>query len=396
MVVRYKLIDDDKRAMSYILFWFLSAVLLGVTSSDLPVSFQKSAWAFLGSLLLIAILGALRSYRAIPYLLFFAISITSLLGLSKTLTGSHAESSMPILFGLSFYTASIAYIISTQDRISLNNVWKVSNPLLLFTGPIALYVKNIRYRKLITRITYFLPFIVVGIFYFQIVGAPLVVYMFLLNEVDIVSALLFAAIFELFVYANFCGLSLMVYGLCGIFGFRVPLNFKQPFSSTNVIDFWKGWHLSLSMVLKELFYTKLRRRIGLFGALISVYLASAMWHGITLNFLLWGAFHAVMFYVTILVLKSNFPLKSILTAMFMFLAIVVGRLLFADSDTNRLLEKLCFEFVDFRAVNMIASVPLSSLLSLFMGIFLVLIEILFRNCRHVRNRTYKYLRLPFS
>ena len=51
----------------------------------------------------------------------------------------------------------------------------------------------------------------------------------------------------------------MLYGLFGIIGYRIPLNFKQPFSSTNIIEFGRGWHLSLSAVLKLMFYKPLRK-----------------------------------------------------------------------------------------------------------------------------------------
>ena len=92
----------------------------------------------------------------------------------------------------------------------------------------------------------------------------------------LMTEILFALIFELFLYANFCGLSLMLYGLFGIVGFKVPLNFKQPFSSSNIIEFWRGWHLSLTAVLKTLFYEPLRKNFPPSIALLGVFLASAM------------------------------------------------------------------------------------------------------------------------
>ena len=119
---------------------------------------------------------------------------------------------------------------------------------------------------------------------FQIIGIPLTEFFFLIESTDVVSSIIFAAIFEIFVYANFCGLSLLLFGLFGLFGYRIPLNFNQPFSSRNIIEFWRGWHTSLSKVLKVLFYKPLRKKRSLFIALIGVYIASAMWHGVTLNF----------------------------------------------------------------------------------------------------------------
>lgn len=353
---------------------------------------ESFGWALLFSTIIISILKLIES-RLISYLLFFSISFTSIFGITKVLTGSHSESSFLLLYGFSFYTTSLAFLHFKQ-KVSIIDAWKISNPLLLFTGPIAVFVKDISYKSTQQRISYYLPFIVVGIFYFQIVGAPLVQYMFLLNETDLVSAIVFATIFEIFVYSNFCGLSLIVYGLAGICGFKVPLNFRQPFSSTNLIDFWRGWHTSLSVVLKTLFYDQFRAKLGLFGALLVVYISSAMWHGITFNFLLWGGLHAIAFYLTVKILKTKIPFKQVLVFFLMVCAIIFGRMIFADSETSRLLEKLSFNFVDLSFIEGLLSVPRSSKLALILGVALIVIEFLFQNNRFLKKRNYKHLRLP--
>ena len=272
----------------------------------------------------------------------------------------------------------------------------MSNPLLLFTGPIALFVKRINHKSLTNRVLYFLPFLTVGLFYFQIIGAPLSAYLYLINATDLVLSLTFAIIFELFVYANFCGLSLIVYALSGIFGFRVPLNFRQPFSALNLVDFWKGWHISLSSVLKELFYTPARKAIGSFGALFLVYLSSAMWHGVTLNFMLWGLLHATLFYLTVKVLKSKIYLKSLMTLPLMILGIVLGRLIFADSNASRLLVKLQFEYDGLSSILQVLSVPTASKIALLLGLGFVMMEFILRNNKLVKKRNYKHLRTPLA
>ena len=353
---------------------------------------ESFGWALLFSTIIISILKLIES-RLISYLLFFSISFTSIFGITKVLTGSHSESSFLLLYGFSFYTTSLAFLHFKQ-KVSIVDAWKISNPLLLFTGPIAVFVKDISYKSTQQRISYYLPFIVVGIFYFQIVGSPLVQYMFLLNETDLVSAIVFATIFEIFVYSNFCGLSLIVYGLAGICGFKVPLNFRQPFSSTNLIDFWRGWHTSLSVVLKTLFYDQFRAKLGLFGALLVVYISSAMWHGITFNFLLWGVLHTIAFYLTVKILKTKIPFKQVLVFFLMVCAIIFGRMIFADNETSRLLEKLSFNFVDFSFIEGLLSVPRSSKLALILGVALIVIEFLFQNNRFLKKRNYKHLRLP--
>ena len=369
--------------------WIFGAIATYAVSDSLNVG------KFIVPLLVVSSFALLLSnYRIkyIEYLLFFTISITSFLGLTETLTGSHAESSNVLLFGLSFYTASMAYLIAC-NKFDYGNVLAVSNPLLLSTGPIALFFKSISYKSLRKRIEYYSPFIIVGIFMFQIVGSPLTKFFILIDNTDVISSLVFAAIFELFVYFNFCGLSLLIYGLFGVIGYRIPLNFNQPFSSRNIVEFWRGWHRSLSQVLKVLFYNPIREKYSLFYALIGVYIASAMWHGVTFNFLLWGSFHALFFWLSIKLLQQK---NSLLPLVLLPFIIVVGRLIFAESDTDRLLEKLAFPFAGFNAVSEVLTVSTHSLVALLFGFVIVACEFIFRNTKIMSKRNYKFLRTPFA
>lgn len=285
----------------------------------------------------------------------------------------------------------MAFYLASQVKLNVNEALKFTNPLLLFTGPIALFVKRAGQKTLRNRMNYYLPFILIGLFFFRIIASPLAQFFFLIEKTDLVSVLLFATIFEIFVYANFCGLSLIIYGMFGMFGYRIPLNFKQPFSSSNLVDFWKGWHTSLSTVLKVLFYTPLRKKSTQFVALSGVFIASALWHGVTLNFLIWGSFHAIAFWISLVLLRNNI---KVLPMIILILGVIIGRVIFADSDTDRLLEKLMFSYDGVGAFSFFLNVPNSSKGALVLGIGLILIEFFFRKNRYVRKRNYKHLRSP--
>ena len=369
--------------------WILAVVVSYIIFGDLGLG------KFIVPLIVVASMALLLEkfrLKNIEYFLFFSISIASLLGLTQTLTGSHAESSNLLLFGLSFYTASIAYLVA-NNKFNFAKVLSISNPLLLSTGPIALFFQCISHRSLKARFKYYSPFVIIGIFMFQIVGSPLTEFFFLLERTDVVLSIVFAVIFELFVYMNFCGLSLLIYGIFGLIGYRIPLNFKQPFSSNNILEFWRGWHTSLSQVLKVLFYQPLRARFSTFIALMGVYVASAMWHGVTFNFLIWGTFHAFFFWFSIKLLKQGYSFLSFILMPFI---IVVGRLIFADSDTDRLLEKLTFSFSGFDGISSLLKAPTHSLVALLIGALIVSIEFAFRNTKVMKKRNYKFLRTPFA
>ena len=113
---------NDIRALQTILFrsgfliWSISSLLIIAFTFELSLS--KNVMKILIPLSVVSCLAFLHNSRRIKnteYLLFFSISITSLFGLTQTLTGSHAEGSNILLYGLSFYTASIAYLIAINS-----------------------------------------------------------------------------------------------------------------------------------------------------------------------------------------------------------------------------------------------------------------------------------------
>ena len=74
--------------------------------------------------------------------------------------------------------------------------------------------------------------------------------------------------------------------------------------------------------------------------------------------------------------------------------IITGRLIFAENNSDRLIEKLKFKFSNFDIVEKIIDVPETSIISLLLGIIIILIEYFFKNFKIMRKRNYKYLRTP--
>jgi hypothetical protein len=331
--------------------------------------------------------------RKSRYLIFFSISITSLLGFTKTLTGAYVASSQSFTFGLAFYSAAIAYYLGVSNRKPTLSWAFAANPLFLTTGPVAVQIYSIKHWGADRRRQYFSPWLILGLFYFWAISVPLGQFSTLLQKTDVVSSLTYAIILELFVYFNFAGLSFIAYALAGYFGYKIPLNFKQPFSARNLLEYWKGWHLSLSTVLKELFYTPMRRRFGSFAAIIVVYMSSAMWHGVSLNFLIWGLFHGIAYFGSLSLLKSKRQTRT-LNLFLLFVGIVLGRLLFGESNSSRLLEKLTFQFKDFEVINSLLAVPIESKVALIIALLIVAVEFLGAKAANISQRNYKFFRIP--
>jgi alginate O-acetyltransferase complex protein AlgI len=107
--------------------------------------------------------------------------------------------------------------------------------------------------------------------------------------------------YTLQIYFDFSGYSDMAIGLSLCLGVRLPLNFNSPYKSTNIIEFWRRWHMSLSTFLRDYLYVPLggnrkgpaRRYLNLFITM----LLGGLWHGAAWTFVLWGALHGAFLMV---------------------------------------------------------------------------------------------------
>lgn len=98
-------------------------------------------------------------------------------------------------------------------------------------------------------------------------------------------------------YCDFMGYSCIALGSAKALGFELPDNFRQPYFSSSVKEFWSRWHISLSVWLRDYIYFPLGgSRKGRIRTLINiaiVFLVSGIWHGRGLTFLVWGLLHGV-------------------------------------------------------------------------------------------------------
>ena len=99
------------------------------------------------------------------------------------------------------------------------------------------------------------------------------------------------------IYCDFSGYTDIAIGLGLILGFRLPFNFNSPYKASNVADFWKRWHISLSRWLKDYLYIPLGgNRNGKFRTIINLMitmLIGGLWHGADLRFIIWGGLHGI-------------------------------------------------------------------------------------------------------
>jgi alginate O-acetyltransferase complex protein AlgI len=107
--------------------------------------------------------------------------------------------------------------------------------------------------------------------------------------------------YALQIYFDFSGYSDMAIGLGRMFGFEFPENFNAPYSAVSVTDFWRRWHLSLSMWFRDYLYIPLGgNRAGearTYINLVIVFVLCGLWHGASWTFLYWGLYHGLFLIV---------------------------------------------------------------------------------------------------
>jgi len=112
------------------------------------------------------------------------------------------------------------------------------------------------------------------------------------------ALVLTATIFFSFqIYCDFSGYSDIAIGIAKLFGIRISTNFFFPYFATNITQFWRTWHISLSSWLKEYVYFTLggnrKSRIRTYVNLLVTMLLGGLWHGASWNFVFWGFLHGL-------------------------------------------------------------------------------------------------------
>jgi len=124
------------------------------------------------------------------------------------------------------------------------------------------------------------------------------------------SVLLIGAIFFTFqIYGDFSGYSDIAIGTAKLFGIRLMRNFNVPYFSRDIAEFWRRWHISLTTWFRDYVYIPLGgsrvSKLKIVRNTFVIFLLSGFWHGANWTFILWGAYHAVLFLPLILTGKNR-------------------------------------------------------------------------------------------
>lgn len=262
----------------------------------------RSAILAFGVFLNLGILGFFK------YAGFFASSVNFFIGREAI-----PVISLPLPIGISFFTfQALSYVIdvyrkkcSVQKNI-LNLALYISFFPQLIAGPIVRYSdieKQIASRQMTTegfsvgfrRFIYGLSKkVIISNCMAQIADK---VFALSAGELTAISAWIGAISYMMQIYYDFSGYSDMAIGLGKMFGFDFLENFRYPYLSKSIHEFWQRWHISLGTWFKEYVYIPLggnrKGKILTYINLSVVFLLTGLWHGANWTFVLWGVYHGI-------------------------------------------------------------------------------------------------------
>lgn len=177
------------------------------------------------------------------------------------------------------------------------------------------------------------------------------------HDYNSIVLILGALAFSFQIYGDFSGYSDIALGSAKLLGFELLSNFKFPYFSRDIAEFWKRWHISLSSWFRDYLYIPLggskNGKLKTVRNTFIIFLVSGFWHGANWSFIVWGGIHAFGFLPLLLLnlnrkniedvtaQNSNLPnLKEIRQMFFTFSFITFAWIFFRAKDINEAFEYL--------------------------------------------------------
>jgi len=147
--------------------------------------------------------------------------------------------------------------------------------------------------------------------------------------------------FSLQIYFDFSGYSDMALGLGRMFGFDFKINFDYPYISKSNTEFWRRWHISLGTWFREYVYIPLGgNRKGPARTILNlcaVWLLTGLWHGASVNYILWGAyFGALLIIEKTFLLKWTQKLPAVFQHIYALFCFIIGWVIFYFEDMSQM------------------------------------------------------------
>ena len=333
----------------YVLLMLFSIVTAYVLGLLIEKFHGKALRKFFLSVSVVTSLGLLAYFK---YADFFIANFNAVFGLSVPLL----RIALPI--GISFYTFQLlSYTIDVYRGhvAAQRNFITLAAYIALFpqliAGPIVRYTdvaaqltnRTHRFDKLALGIRRFIFGLAKKILIANALGELCEIFR-ASNDKSVLFYWLYAIAFTLHIYFDFSGYSDMAIGLGKIFGFDFMENFRHPYISSSITEFWRRWHISLGSWFRDYVYIPLGgNRVSnarWLRNIFIVWLLTGFWHGAAWNFIVWGLFFAVLLAVEKLWLHKALQKTRIIKHIYVLLLVILSFVIFNAVDMRQALSDL--------------------------------------------------------
>ena len=206
-----------------------------------------------------------------------------------------------------------------------------------------------------------------------------------------------AIYFSFQIYCDFSGYSDIAIGTSKLFGIELMENFKTPYFSRNIGEFWRRWHISLSTWFRDYLYIPIggskNGNLKSIRNIFIIFIVSGLWHGANWTFIFWGLFHSILFIPSFLLNTNRKHLSSVISqnsflpslkesfgVISTFFLVTISWVFFRSKDLTSSFSFIKKMFFDFEL-----KLETSGIKFLIFILFLLLIEYLYRDNKGITD-----------
>ncbi|TYZ24059.1 MBOAT family O-acyltransferase [Selenomonas ruminis] len=263
--------------------------------------------------------------------------------------------------GISFFTfTQTAYLVDAYRGEARNESFLtylefvtifphlIAGPIINHKEMIPQFIADKTFRINYDNIARGLTIFTMGLFKKVVIADKLAIYA---NEafshadsLTCVQAWLGALSYTLQLYFDFSGYSEMAIGLALLFNLDMPVNFNSPYQSRSIIDFWRRWHMTLGLWVKNYLYIPMGgNRHGEFRKMRNLFVSMliiGLWHGAGWTFVIWGGMHGALLMINHAWRKAGIALPKVLNWGMTFLCVVICWVFFRAGSVHEAMQVL--------------------------------------------------------
>ncbi|WP_315110606.1 MBOAT family protein [Clostridium intestinale] len=330
----------------YYVILMIASIIFNYVVGHLIVGFKNKSYS--KYFLILGCVGNLGSLFIFKYLNFFIKNINQLQGYQIPMP----KIALPI--GISFFTfKAVSYLVDLyrEKTTAEKNPLYVGLYIALFpqllAGPISRYgdiVEQIKNRKFTwQKFSVGTCRFVIGMGKKILISNSMAVIvdrvfqMNLNSDIAVTLAWLGSIAYTFQIYFDFSGYSDMAIGIGLMFGFKFEENFNYPYISKSITEFWRRWHISLSLWFKDYLYfplggSRVKNKDKLIRNLLIVWVSTGIWHGAEWTFVVWGFLNFVFIAFERLISFNQIDIAAKYKRIYALFIINLGWVIFRSSD----------------------------------------------------------------